>query len=370
MTDACVACLSARSPKELANVYAAGLQKLTCEKNSLLRLLALFGVVFTCAADAVAATAGGDGGWQWHPVEESACGDGSPTGFGLNVSPKATKQLAIFFQGGGACRDYFECYILHTAANLEGYDEDHFAYDVETLDRFPLNDREHPNNPFSGMHLAWFPYCTGDLHAGHRVADYGAYHLGGDNTAKYLETLAARFPKVKSVWLVGFSAGGFGAVLNWEVAQQAFLDATIHLVDDSGLAFGDCSAVPEQWDVINAPEDCEGCQGDMSRILTYIAARSPKSRVAWVSYETDTTLPFFLSLSRQEFSDNLQTFAEKIDGMQLPNLAYFYARGEGHVVSSHAEEDGFLGQYINWLGKMVKHQDAWESERSQASSTD
>ncbi len=339
-----------------------GRREIAMQKNNVWHALAVLFVLFPYAIDALATS--GDGAWQWHPVEDSACGDGSPTGFGLNVSAKASRSLAIFFQGGGACRDYFECYILHTAANLDGYSEEHFRSDLETLVTFPLNDRNHPGNPFAGMHLAWFPYCTGDLHAGHRVADYGAYHVGGDNTAKYIEALASRFARVKDVWLVGFSAGGFGAVLNWKVAQQAFRHATIHLIDDSGLAFADSSAVPEQWEVIEAPIDCDGCQQDMSRILPYIARRSPKSRVGWISYETDTTLPYFLSLARGDFREDLQTFAEEIDASGLSNLAYFYAQGEGHVVSSHADEDGFLKQYIVWLGKMVKHDEGWESERT------
>ena len=333
-------------------------------KTKLWRALAVMVVVFSSMFDALATPSASNTSWQWHPVEDSSCGDGSPTGFGLNASSKGSRSLAIFFQGGGACRDYFECYILNTAAHLDGYDEDNFELDLETLEKFPLNDRTRSGNPFAAMHLAWFPYCTGDLHAGHRVADYGTYHLGGDNTAKYLEALAARFPKVENVWLVGFSAGGFGAVLNWEVAQQAFPQATIHLVDDSGLAFDGSSAVPDQWGVITAPNDCEACAKDMSRILPYIAQRSPMSRVGWVSYETDTTLPYFLSLGRSDFAEDLRAFAESVDASKLPNLAYFYAQGEGHVVSSHADEDGFMTQYIVWLSKMVSGDGRWESERT------
>ncbi len=304
--------------------------------------------------------------WLWTPVDQARCGNGSPTGYGWKQADQSRK-LVIFFQGGGACRNYFECYVLHTAARLtQGYDAAHFAQQAQTLqESFFLTS---PEGPFSKMHMAWVPYCTGDLHAGRQVLKEfdgrHTYHVGAINAAADMVHAGARVGPIEDVWLVGFSAGGFATVLNSASAKMVFPDARIHVIDDSGLAFADSSQVPQRWGSAAFPADCKGCGSNLSLMLPYLARANPDSRFAYVSYTRDTVLPLFFHRTQLDFRREAEAFADSLDLLQLPNLSYFYVPGRGHVVAENPDAEVDNIRWADWISELIAGADDWVSERA------
>ena len=303
--------------------------------------------------------------WLWTPVAGAHCGNGSPTGYGWKPVDQSRK-LVIFFQGGGACRDYFECYILHTASRVtQGYDGAQFAHDAQKLrESFFLTSLD---GPFRDMHMAWLPYCTGDLHAGRQVFKefdgQQTYHVGAINASVDMQNIARQVGPIDDVWLVGFSAGGFATLLNSASARTVFPDARVHIIDDSGLAFGDSTKVPPRWGSAPFPEDCKKCGGNLSLMFPYLARANPDSRFAYVSYTRDTVLPLFFHRTQTDFKREAQAFADSVDLLQLPNLSYLYVPGRGHVVAENPDAAVDNIRWADWISELVAGASGWTSER-------
>ena len=307
-----------------------------------------------------------DDAWQWMPVAQTRCGNGSGTGYGWQPAAQS-RRLVMFFQGGGACRSYLECYVLHTASRVtQGYDAEHFAEEAEKLqNNFVLTS---PTGPFHTMNMAWFPYCTGDLHAGRQIFrefdGRQTYHVGALNVGKYMADIATRVGPIDDVWLVGFSAGGFATLLNAASAKTTFPQARIHIIDDSGLAFAKSSRVPTRWGTTPFPSDCSGCAKNLSLMFPYLARANPEGRFAYVSYTRDTILPLFFHRTQLDFRREAQAFANSLDLLQLPNLSYFYVPGRGHVVAENPDATVDNIRWTDWVAELIDGASGWTSERA------
>ncbi|MBN1091985.1 hypothetical protein JKP75_04975 [Blastococcus sp. TML/M2B] len=103
------------------------------------------------------------------------------------------------------------------------------------------------------------PYCTGDLHLGDKIQDYGdgvvVEHKGRVNATTALEGMAEAFPDAEEVVVVGFSAGSAGAPLYGGLAHDLLPDAEISvLADASGAYPGDeliTSAIGGLWGIFD-----------------------------------------------------------------------------------------------------------------------
>ena len=115
------------------------------------------------------------GVWTWVPIDGMACGDGSPTGIGVNLVD-TSDNVMLYMQGGGACWDLNTCFTLKSAVHIEGgYGQSDFNTDIATLSGSYLWQRV-PQNPFKDVSWIYVPYCTGDLHDGANVMMYDATH--------------------------------------------------------------------------------------------------------------------------------------------------------------------------------------------------
>jgi len=180
-------------------------------------LLALAAVCSACA--------GPDDGWTWVDVEDTRCANGRPTGYGLREG--SSGDLVIYLMGGGACWDAVTCYGLSTAWNITaGYPRD--TFESEPLRKAGIFE------PFAGATHVYVPYCTGDLHAGTLVREHvpgqKAHHVG----AKNLDAILARLATPRGrVFVVGTSAGGYGAQLNAGRFAAHFPRNEVHVMADS-----------------------------------------------------------------------------------------------------------------------------------------
>jgi hypothetical protein len=277
-------------------------------------------------------------------VPGAKCGRSSDFGIGLN-RVEGSKRLLLFFLGGGACYDDVTCAAACDgktrlcAANLDGYTEKKFAKGSERLPE-TIFDRKSGANPFRGDSWVFIPYCTGDFHAGGQRGPYGVEHVGWENIGKILEQITPIFSGVEHVVLYGVSAGGFGAVFNYERVATAFgPKVRVDLINDSGPLFSrDLQPLQEEmrraWGSgKNAPAACEGCAENWDRYFPYLLQKYPGARFALATYADDPVIEtgFGGPLARApDFRRALEAFTKETSA---PNMSHFVIEGRGHVLA-------------------------------------
>lgn len=275
-----------------------------------------------------------EGEWNWVPIEGSKCGSGSTAGIGILPGADPTR-LVIYFNGGGACWDTASCYFFNAAANIEvDYGESHFRSEVGAMG---------PNEFFGQASFTFIPYCTGDLHAGRAVGQYDAlqpdrrvHHNGAANVDLYLQRLKAEYPQTQTIHVLGVSAGGYGAMFNYEKIRSTFPDATIHVLADSAPLVqpheGRWSAWQTAWKP-DLPADCDTCSTRMPDIASHLIQNYPDSRFGLLSWEDDATIMIYFAYPAGELGAAVRALAS--DAYDADNASAFLVEGTDHVMLAH-----------------------------------
>src|SRR4051794_23421324 len=159
------------------------------------------------------------GQWDYVAIAGAKCMNGTDTGIGVNLGTSG--DLVIYLEGGGACFNSSTC---GSVAHPSGWNASNYANEI-ALYNVGLFDRIDEKNPFKDATYAFVPYCTGDVHAGSKPDGMGGRSfVGYVNIGKDLETIVPASKDVRRVVLSGSSAGGFGALINYERTQAAFGD--------------------------------------------------------------------------------------------------------------------------------------------------
>jgi len=243
--------------------------------------------------------------FAYQEVTGTMCANGTVAGMGLSAQPGATS-LLLFFNGGGACWDNVSCFGLNAATHISTtYNAQVLQGDVAALASTGLTDRADQANPFGASHMAFIPYCTGDLHAGSAVRTYQADLLGLDirtvnhhgraNSQRFVSEIAAAFPGVTQVFLVGASAGGYGAMLNHDLVTAAFPGARVDtLVDGSPFVqpqnylYGTWRT---QW-AMTTPV-CATCDMSFPALVGAVHAAHPTWRFGLITSTNDETIRLY-----------------------------------------------------------------------------
>lgn len=229
------------------------------------------------AADVVADASVGAPVFDYVPVDGARCANGTPVGMGVSAAEGAST-LLVFVNGGGACWDGPTCFGASTAVHISTtYDETVLAADIAPLLGSALI-RRGGDSPIAGASFAFIPYCTGDLHSGNAVRDVPSdliggtrevHHVGRVNMEAFSRELAARFDSVDKVVLIGFSAGGFGAVINADVFDADFGQSVDVLADGSPfIQPTEYATWRAQWDM-TLPEGCAECDSTFGALLAH-----------------------------------------------------------------------------------------------------
>jgi Pectinacetylesterase len=280
-----------------------------------------------------------DGQWSWVSVPDAVCGDGSPAGLGVN--PGTGPDLVVFFDGGGACWSYTTC-----AAGMafdRSYGPAEFATEQAQYLPGSLLDRAVLPASLKDATLVFVPYCTGDVHGGDNVKIYSSpfdtiewHHVGHANVMRFLERLGATWPSPRKLVVAGSSAGGFGALANYEAFRWYWPDASGYLVDDSGpplvgddIAASMRDAWYDAWH-LGASLDpfCVDCRDDMSAGITAIAKAHRGDRVALLSHVDDLVMSTFLEQVQ------LGTALRRLESTVFApaGARVFYAPGTDHML--------------------------------------
>ncbi len=181
-----------------------------------------------------------------------------------------SKNVAVYFEGGGACWDNLTC-TFPIDARIDGVNAQlppasqipQFFSPAIDASTNPANydgifNADNPANPVKDWSIVYIPYCTGDLHTGSTKKDYfnarGAVlppnfpiplpqlnpaftleHRGFDNFMVVLDWMKKNIDKPKNVLVTGSSAGGYGATANFPWIARVFRNAHTSLVADASV---------------------------------------------------------------------------------------------------------------------------------------
>jgi hypothetical protein len=311
--------------------------------------------------------------WTWVPVPDSQCDDGSPTGFAVN--PGDSKDLFIYFEGGGACWDALTCRVLKTATQGPVGATEWAARQTALAGVGPF-DRTRAANPFKDATMVYIPYCTGDLHAGNNVASYaiGAdvqpyHHAGRPDTVLFLSRIFATWPVPERLVVSGSSAGGYGALLNYDLFRRVYPAARAYLVDDAGPLLEADGVPPSErdawfttWKLGDVVDPfCPACRTDLSAAYTALTSRYRGDRMALLSSLQDVTIRTYFMLTPDAFQTALlQLIADHI----TPTVGFrtFVITGEQHTLLSTMTTSTTNNVVLEpWLNDMVNDKAGWVS---------
>ncbi len=309
--------------------------------------------------------------WTWADFPNSACGNGAPTGVGINISTNS-RDVFIFLMGGGACWDSLTC--AFAASNLDtGYGATDFAQE-QTL-RAALFYRGEPANPFKDMSFVFVPYCTGDVHVGDNVMNYPAvgaqipartvHHKGRTNLDAFLLRLHDTFPDAQRVFLAGSSAGAFGAQLNFARVAATWPNAEVHVLADCAQIVNPSGTLYSQWRAawnLEVPSACVGCETDLSLFPKFLHDSAPNRRFGLLAYTQDGTLRQFAGYDAATFEQRtLALSASAYD--TTSNAKYFIVAGSDHVMLDNLLQLQGPGgaSLLSWIQAFVSGNSSWQS---------
>lgn len=279
--------------------------------------------------------------WIWKDLGYNVCADGSQTGFAYNMKENAT-ELLIFFQGGGGCWDTQSCFTHPKADNVNGFNSSSFAMTESTFTKLVTftSRKPHKKNPWANANLVFVPYCTADFHAGDAVNTYAGapapiHHKGYNNFQNILKFLADAVPPVTDVWMTGFSAGCFGATLNYNAAKKTWPLARTHLIGDS------CEATPgylntkPMWKLRQPSKaKCPNCvNSEFNTFLPAFSQANPHSRFGSISFANESVLISYLDyISVEKMYTIVAGYFANITSTATNQAKTFVMPGKGHGV--------------------------------------
>jgi hypothetical protein len=323
------------------------------------------------------------GAWMWVDFPESRCRNDTSTGIGVRYG--SGDNLAIYFEGGGACFNTATCLLNDGFSNFGPVQ---FTAWANTLGAGGIFDADAEDNPLADWSFVYVPYCTGDVHAGDKQdagvpGVFGAQQfVGYRNVGLYLERIVPSFAGASHVLVSGQSAGGFGAAFNYDRIADAWPESKVTLLDDSGPPFGDMYLAPcmqKEWRSLwnlddTIPADCSECfsadGGGISNLAGYLADKHAGQKFALYSSEQDAVIRTFFGFGMNNCLGGIMTGAMFQEGLydlrddilgDDPAWASFFAPGSNHTITASpllyaTTVDGV--RLVDWIADLLAGQTA------------
>jgi Pectinacetylesterase len=306
-------------------------------------------------------------GWkQVTAPSECMCSDGSPYSYWVHQG--STDKVVFFLQGGGACFDVASCGPTSDAfKRTTGSDDDPTK---NTTGIFDFSDRR---NPFADYSFVFAPYCTGDVHIGHAMHDYGngivVQHKGSVNASAALATLAKEFPDAKELVVTGESAGSVPTPLYAGLAHDLLPKAGITVLADGSGAYPDIPAINgvigAAWGTEAAippwPENAGQTAVTWSLPGLFVQAHKHAPEIVFGrhDYAFDRTQEFFAALAGIP-AENLVTLIDnnetQIEAGGL-DLRSYIAPGDSHTVLGKPDfytETVEGVPFVDWAADLIR----------------
>lgn len=315
---------------------------------------------------------------------------GTDPSFSFFVRKGASKNLAVYFEGGGACWDNLTCTFPITGQQAPPLQ--FFVpmvppgTDPSTLGGIFRGD--HPANPVADWNMVYIPYCTGDIHAGSATRTYTSFghplfpnppgnqftiqHRGFDNFMVVLDWMRKNFDQPKNVLVTGVSAGGYGATINSPWVGRAFPQAHLVVLADASqgvttAGFDNGTPGRGSWNPQLAPW-VFGAGTPGGEVMRRAAQGQPHAKMAQFTTSFDGVQIGFYGVMKQFYGpggscpnpavDWYQQMSRQIvaDAAQVGNFRYYVAGGQYHTL---LRDDTFYSEnsagptFAQWLGDML-----------------
>ena len=248
------------------------------------------------------------GEWTaFSPGGDTLCADGSP--YAYYVRPGTVNKLVVDFEGGGACWSGGTCGSPVYQPNIGSSSSPGYREKNPT----GLYDHTNSKNPVEDWYHVFISYCTADIHLGDSVQTYDTskgpkkiYHNGQKNVAAVLGWVKKNFKALEDIFVTGCSAGAYGAAIYTPQIADAYPDAKVTELGDSGAGIIPKSFVTKpdglkRWN-INAvlPPGVDLTNGIPTTFLAdaYVAIGQahPKAKLAEYNSASDGTQISFYAL--------------------------------------------------------------------------
>lgn len=355
-------------------------------RTPLLALAALTALMMPSSARAIGIETVVDGGntYPWVRVEipGTVCSNGSQYRFWYYDSPTSTN-MAISFEGGGACWDYPSCsgqIGILGAANPNGIPTDYITQ-MKAKYVSPIINGADPGIPgrakqnivTNGWDMVYVPYCTGDVHVGNRVATYTDptgvnppltfRHNGYNNSVAIANFLHTRFPTINKLLVTGFSAGGVASSATFYNVRRTLNPTKAYLLNDSGPLFPAASAssnskplhslITTAWNLPSVFSQLPASfnQNDFGTMNSMVATQFPNDRLAYTGFSSDYN---FSRFSYERFYPGITkdgVLAKwRADQTNLINQLKTFSNYSYHVPWSRPINDSHCVSIITFMG--------------------
>ncbi|MEO6030042.1 MAG: pectin acetylesterase-family hydrolase, partial [Candidatus Binatia bacterium] len=297
-------------------------------------------------------------------------------------SPTSTN-MAISFEGGGACWDYPSCsgqIGILGAANPNGIPTDYITQ-MKAKYVSPIINGADPGIPgrakqnivTNGWDMVYVPYCTGDVHVGNRVATYTDptgvnppltfRHNGYNNSVAIANFLHTRFPTINKLLVTGFSAGGVASSATFYNVRRTLNPTKAYLLNDSGPLFPAASAssnskplhslITTAWNLPSVFSQLPASfnQNDFGTMNSMVATQFPNDRLAYTGFSSDYN---FSRFSYERFYPGITkdgVLAKwRADQTNLINQLKTFSNYSYHVPWSRPINDSHCVSIITFMG--------------------
>jgi Pectinacetylesterase len=317
---------------------------------------------------------------------------GTDAKFSFWTKRTASKNVMVYFEGGGACWDSLTC--TFPIAGLPAEIPQFFvpavdpATDPSTFDG--VFKADNPANPVADWNVVYIPYCTGDLHTGSTSKTYlnvghptlplptsfRIQHRGFDNFMVVLDWMKKNIDKPAKVLVAGSSAGGYGATANFPWIQRTYPRASTYVLADASqgvttAAWDTGKPGRGSWNIQLAPwvygADPSLIPGP--ELMRVASKASPRTRTAQFTTVQDGVQIGFYSVLKllygpggscadpavdwyQQMSTKLVSYATDV-----PNFRHYVASGDYHTILRSPQffaESSAGSSFNGWLSGMLK----------------
>jgi len=290
------------------------------------------------------------------------CLDGSE--FSMATRDRASEDLVIFLQGGGACWSEI---CLATESVTVG------------IPAAGILDPTLPGNPVADWNTVYVPYCDGGLHISDRDSDSDGdgridrYQRGLRNLSAALDVAVTTFPSPRRILLTGISAGGFGTTYALPLVRTLYPGVPIELINDSGLGIarpGDPDFVRmliTDWNTqAFFPASCTTCIGADGHTTDYHKwelAQDPDLRLGLMSYTQDAVISVtFSRIGGEAFEQALRPELKDLEEAYPERLHTFVRAGNQHtfLLGDTSLTAGGVS-VLDWVTAMLDDSPDWAS---------
>jgi hypothetical protein len=277
-----------------------------------------------------------------------------------------SKNLVVYFEGGGACWDDLTCSfpMADVPPQVPQFFNPAIGPDVDPATYDGIFRFDNPSNPVKDWSFVYIPYCTADIHTGSVTRQYNnagnpaiplpptftIEHRGFDNFMVVLDWIKTHFHSPRRVLVAGSSAGGYGASANFPWLASTYPQADMFVLADASQGvttrtFDTSTPGRGSWDMNLAPwvfgSDPSLVSGP--DLLGVAAAAYPQARVSQFTTVSDSVQSGFYGVMKQFYGPGGSCPKVDVDwtrqmvgtlrsyAAELPNFRFYLAEGSYHT---------------------------------------